>query len=114
MNKRVNIEDIYTLSPTQAGILFHTLYTTGSGTYIAQLSCTLHCELKVPVFQRTWQQMLDQHPILRTTFAWKRGGEPFQVVYRRVTLSWQEYDWQALSAEEQQEQLQALLQTDRR
>ena len=36
-----DLEDLYELSPMQQGLLFHTLYSPGSGLYCEQLSCTL-------------------------------------------------------------------------
>lgn len=112
MNKK-NIENIYPLSPTQQGILFHTLYAPESGVYVVQSCYTFSNTLNIAAFKQAWQQVISQHPILRTSFYWKQHKEPFQVVNRNVQLPWQQYDWQELPVSQQQERLEAFLQTDR-
>jgi amino acid adenylation domain-containing protein/non-ribosomal peptide synthase protein (TIGR01720 family) len=112
MNKK-NIENIYPLSPIQQGMLFHTLSAPESGVYFVQSCYTFTKTIDIPAFKQAWQQIINQHPILRTSFYWKQHKEPFQVVHRFVELPWQEYDWQSLSVVEQQESLEVFLQADR-
>ena len=112
MNKK-NIENIYPLSPTQQGILFHTLYTPKSGVYVVQSCYTFSNTLNIAAFKQAWQQVINQHPILRTSFYWKQHKEPFQVVNRNVQLPWQQYDWQEFPISQQQGRLEAFLQADR-
>ncbi|UKP01065.1 amino acid adenylation domain-containing protein [Nostoc sp. UHCC 0870] len=115
MNKQnKNIESIYPLSPMQQGMLFHTLYAPESGVYVEQLSCTLKGNLQITAFERAWQQVVDRHSILRTLFVWEHGKQPLQVVCKSVNLPWIIHDWQKLSAIEQQEGLQALLERERK
>jgi amino acid adenylation domain-containing protein len=109
-----NIQDIYTLSPTQQGILFHILSAPNSGTYLEQTLCTLHGNLNFSIFERSWQQVVDRHPSLRTGFIWENIDKPVQVVHRQVKLQIQQYDWRGQSTPEQEAQLQAYLQADRR
>jgi amino acid adenylation domain-containing protein/thioester reductase-like protein len=112
MNKK-NIENIYPLSPTQQGILFHTLYAPKSGVYVVQSCYTFSKTLNIAAFKQAWQQVTNQHPILRTSFYWKQHKEPFQVVNRNVQLPWQQYDWQEFPISEQPKRLEAFLQADR-
>lgn len=107
------IESIYPLSPIQQGLLFHLLYHPGSEAYFTQTWGTLVGSLNVAAFQQAWQQVVDQHPILRTAFVWEQLDAPLQVVYRRVTLPFEQQDWRHLSANEQQQQWQTWLQRDR-
>ncbi|HEY4385098.1 MAG TPA: amino acid adenylation domain-containing protein, partial [Ktedonobacteraceae bacterium] len=107
------LEDMYPLAPMQQGILFHSLYAPQSGVYFMQLSVTLHGDLNVAAFQRTWQEIQQRHSILRTAFNWEHREEPFQIVYRQAKLHWHEHDWRAFSRQEQIEQLQAFIQADR-
>lgn len=108
-----NIEDAYSLSPMQQGMLFHSLYAVASGVYIEQISCSLHGNLNVSVFVRAWQQVVDRHPVLRTAFVWERLEQPLQVVGRYVKLPKEQQDWRGVSSVEQQEQLKILLYADR-
>lgn len=112
MNKK-NIENIYPLSPIGQGMLFHTLSAPESGVYFVQSCYTFTKTIDIPAFKQAWQQIINQHPILRTSFYWKQHKEPFQVVHRYVELPWQEYNWQSLSVVEQQESLEVFLQADR-
>src|SRR5215212_6582335 len=107
------IEAIYPLSPTQQGILFHTLYDPQAGLYVEQLTCMLQGDLDRLAFFRAWQAALDRHPILRTLFRWERRDTPLQVVRSTVALPWTLYDWRALTPEQQQAQFDALLRDDR-
>src|SRR2546426_7754364 len=107
------IEDIYPLSPMQQGLLFHSLYSPGTGVYVEQMSCTLHGELNVSAFERAWKRMIDRHAVLRTAFVWEDLDQPVQVVHRDVALPLEHHDWRALSAADQETRLQDLLQEDR-
>jgi amino acid adenylation domain-containing protein len=109
-----NIQDIYTLSPTQQGILFHILSAPDSGIYLEQTLCTLHGNLHVSTFEQAWQQVVDRHPSLRTGFIWQDLDQPVQVVYRQVQFEIEQYDWCEQSNIEQKEQLQVYLQADRK
>jgi amino acid adenylation domain-containing protein len=108
-----NIEAIYPLSPTQQGILFHTLYAPLSRAYFSQISCTFNDDLNIEAFERAWQQTMNRHAILRTAFVWEELNEPLQVVGRNVKLRVAQSDWRELSVEQQQEQLRTHLQEDR-
>ncbi|MFM2060613.1 MAG: hypothetical protein RLZZ507_283 [Cyanobacteriota bacterium] len=112
MNKK-NIENIYPLSPTQQGILFHTLRAPESGVYVVQSCYTFSQSINIAAFKQAWQQVINQHPILRTSFHWKQHKEPFQVVHKSVELPWHQQDWQNLSVTAQPEKLTAFLAADR-
>ena len=109
-----HIEDMLSLSPMQKGILFHSLYAPDSGVYFQQLHCVLHGKLNLQAFEQAWQQSLNRHSILRTSFFWEDLEEPVQVVNRQVTLPIETEDWSELSASAQQSRLHAFLDADRR
>lgn len=112
MSKR-NIEAVYPLSPMQQGMLFHSLYAPESGVYFEQLSCTLRGALDVRAFERAWQRVVERHPVLRTSFVWKRLDKTLQVVHRRVRLPLEQQDWRGLSPAKQEARLEAFLQAER-
>lgn len=111
MNKN-DVEAIYPLSPMQHGMLFHMLAAPQSGEYLQQFIFTLHGTLNFAAFEHAWQQVVNNHPILRTVFVWKCLDEPLQVVLKHVLPSWQHYDWCKVSLEEQQKRFIAFLQAD--
>ncbi|MBN3942856.1 amino acid adenylation domain-containing protein [Nostoc sp. NMS9] len=110
--KQNNIEDIYELSPMQQGMLFHKLVAPNSVVYFEHVYFTLQTQLDVSAFQKAWQQVVDRHPILRTSFYWDNLDKPYQVVYQQVDLPWEFQDWRQLSLQEQQKQLKAFLKAD--
>ncbi|HEX5719284.1 MAG TPA: amino acid adenylation domain-containing protein [Thermoanaerobaculia bacterium] len=97
-----NIEDIYPLSPVQQGILFHTLYAPEAGDYFRQLVFAIQGNLDIVAFARTWQEVVDRHPILRTAFVWEDADEPLQVVCRKVETPLEQWDWRSLDTTRQE------------
>ncbi len=112
MSRKDLVEDLYPLSPTQQGLLFHALYAPRSGQYIEQLSCTLRGDLDRDAFQGAWERVVQRHPALRTVFLWEKRDEPVQVVYRRVRLRWREEDWRDLAPAEREARFQALVEEE--
>jgi amino acid adenylation domain-containing protein/FkbM family methyltransferase len=106
------IEDIYPLSPMQEGMIFHTLYAPESRLYFQQESYSLHGTLDVAALKQAWQQVIDRHSVLRTSFVWERRDKPLQIVYRRIELPWEQKDWRGLTPVEQQEHLKSFLEAD--
>lgn len=109
-----NIEDIYTLSPTQQGIFFHILTNPDSGMYFAHQLCILHGKLNFFAFEQAWQKVVARHTTLRTAFVWEGLKKPIQIVHSQTTLSISQYDWSELSPTAQEAQLQDYLQVDRK
>jgi amino acid adenylation domain-containing protein len=107
-----NVEDIYRLSPVQQEILSRELESPSTCAYVRQYSYVIDAALHVDAFEQAWQQVLDRHPILRTSFHWESLEKPVQVVNRRVRLSPEQHDWRSLSASEQEERLHGLLRTE--
>ena len=108
-----SVRDIYPLSPTQQGMLFHSLYGPKSGTYIVQVSYTLTGNINLEAFEQAWQQLIERHTILRTAFVWDNLASPVQVVGQRATLPIVWLDWQELSNKKQQQSFMEWLRTDR-
>ncbi|WP_137807928.1 non-ribosomal peptide synthase/polyketide synthase [Pseudomonas sp. G(2018)] len=103
--KPAQIEDLYPLSPMQAGLLFHSLYESDSGAYVNQLSVQAR-GLDAERLGRAWQAVLDSHAILRSSFHFPEGFEaPVQLVHRHLQLPMTCLDWRGRA-----DQAQALVQ----
>ena len=100
-----SIEDMYPLSATQQGLLFHSLLSPHAGIYVPQIVLTLSGQIDSVVLKGCWLRALVRHSVLRTGFQWKQRDEPFQVVYRDVELPWIEQDWSAQSNAEHDRKL---------
>ncbi|WP_426161163.1 condensation domain-containing protein, partial [Pseudomonas sp. DWR1-3-2b2] len=106
------VEDIYTLSPMQQGMLFHTLYEQAAGDYINQIRVTAD-GLDVTRFQQAWDATVQAHDVLRSGFFWEGQLEwPCQVVYREARLVIEQLDWRAMP--ERELELQNLQEAQRR
>lgn len=112
-NKVDNLEDLYELTPTQQGILFHSLMAPNAGMYCSQFGFTMQGDLAIETFRQAWEETLKQHSILRTAFVWEGLEKPLQMVQRRVTLPFSQLDWRDKSSTEQQRDLEVWLQQDR-
>nr|QEO74596.1 condensation domain-containing protein [uncultured bacterium] len=80
------VEDIYPLTPLQAGMLFHSLLDEEPGVYFDQLSMRLSGVDDPAALAAAWQRVVDRTPVLRSSLVWEGVAEPLQVVHRAVTL----------------------------
>ena len=108
-----DIETLCELSPMQQALLFHSLYSLGSGVYMMQISLRLSGRLDVAAFLRSWQRAIERHGLLRTGFSWEKLEKPLQVVYQHVDLPVERASWGGLDAAEQRARLAAYLDEDR-
>ena len=109
--KELTLES-YSLSPMQKGMLFHHLEAPSSGAYIQQLVIQLREQVDVPLFRNAWQEVVDRHAVLSTSFQWEGAGLPLQRVDREVVVPWEEQDWSAVPVAERDGQLARFLVTD--
>ena len=105
--------DVYALSPMQAGLLFHTLYSSEPGVYLEQIVRTLEGDLDAHAFEKAWQHLVERHSVLRSSFHWEGLDEPLQVVHTAAQIPIEYRDWRSLSESEQQLEQQELFAEDR-
>lgn len=86
------IEDIYTLSPMQEGMLFHALYDENSSAYFEQISFRLRGELDIRLAERGLNELFKRHDILRTVFLHEGLDRPVQVVMRQRQVNFVYHD----------------------
>lgn len=80
-------EDIYSLAPTQQGILFHHMMNGGEHftlQYVLEVVGTLDGGL----LDRAWRVIADRHPILRTGLLPDCIGGPVQYVLDQPNVEW--------------------------
>jgi len=76
-----DVEDVYPLSPMQAGLLYQSALDQGSTAYFLQMSFTLSGTLDVDRFRAAWEEVIKRHAVLRTAFV-HDDPEPLQVVLK--------------------------------
>ncbi len=109
-----NIEAIYSLSPMQEGMLFHTLLNKEKEEYIQQVSTTITGNLNVEAFKKAWQKVIDRNTALRTSFVYKKVKNMLQVVHKKVELPFEYLDWSTTSKLKREEELNTFLIEDRK
>jgi amino acid adenylation domain-containing protein/non-ribosomal peptide synthase protein (TIGR01720 family) len=81
-----DVEDVYPLTPLQAGMLFHSLVDGDPTAYQDQVRIRLAGVRDPRRFGQAWQQVVDRTPALRIRLAWQDVDRPVQVVTRHVTV----------------------------
>ncbi|MEV4053511.1 non-ribosomal peptide synthase/polyketide synthase [Amycolatopsis sp. NPDC049688] len=102
------VDDIYPLTPLQAGMLFHSLLDPAADAYVDQARMLLDGVREPDAFAQAWQQVADRTPVLRTELVWDGLEDPLQVVRRRAVVPITRHDWRGLSEAEQNAQLERL------
>ncbi|MEV3965077.1 amino acid adenylation domain-containing protein [Nocardia sp. NPDC050193] len=81
------LDDIWPLTPLQAGLLFHAQLAAGDlDAYVVQLCLELGGTIDVDRLRRAGRDLLGRHPNLRTSFDHDGAGRPVQVVHRHVAV----------------------------
>ncbi|MBB4677123.1 non-ribosomal peptide synthase/polyketide synthase [Crossiella cryophila] len=106
------VEDIYPLTPLQAGMLFHSLVDTEGGAYVDQARLRLTGVRDPRALGLAWQRVVDRTPVLRGHLEWQGLDQPVQVVHRRIDLPVEYFDWRALSEEDTRTELDRVLAAD--
>ena len=86
-----NIKDIYPLTPTQEGILFHYRMAAEGDPYLKLGILAFDTRDHLQRYLKALQAVIDRHDILRTAVLWEGLQEPVQVVWRRVPLVVEEF-----------------------
>ncbi|MBT8401506.1 MAG: amino acid adenylation domain-containing protein [Rhodothermia bacterium] len=108
-----NVDDAYPLSPTQLGMLYHSILAPESGVYVTQVHGQLHGSLDVGRLKQSFRALVERHAVLRTAFVWDGLDDPLQVVRTTVEVPFLTMDWSDVTEEQVEKRFQDLLQEDR-
>lgn len=95
IKKTKNISSIYRLSGLQEGMLFHSLYNKGEA-YIEQVCCNIS-NVNILIFEKSWNNVLKQHSILRSAFYYDEFNVAVQAVHKEVALPLAVIDYTSLN-----------------
>jgi amino acid adenylation domain-containing protein len=109
-----DIEDLYPLTPAQAGMLFHTLADPEAGHYVEQFVCRLRGDLDRAILGEAWRRLVARHQALRSAIHLTDFEHRFQVVHRHAEPPLDYHDWRALTPSEQEARLASFLESDRK
>jgi amino acid adenylation domain-containing protein len=86
------IENIYSLTPLQKGLLYHEAYAPESRVYYQQMNIGLAGELDLAAFRLAWVALMQRHAVLRTAFLWEELDDAYQIILKEVDLPLREVD----------------------
>ena len=97
---KTNIEDIYSLTHTQLGILYHYLYNSQCLSYHEQIIIRLNGAIDKQKMEQAITYAVEITPILRSVFRWKGLDTAYQVVLKRKApiIQWKKIETSALDA----------------
>ncbi|MFE7802167.1 amino acid adenylation domain-containing protein, partial [Nocardia sp. NPDC057440] len=110
---RSTLDDIWPLTPLQAGLLFHAQLADGAlDAYIVQLCVDLGGRVDADRLRRAAQTLIGRHPNLRTAFVRDGAGDAFQLVHQHVDLPFTQID--VAERDDTEAALEQLMDADRR
>ncbi|QNV59005.1 Linear gramicidin synthase subunit D [Paenibacillus polymyxa E681] len=107
------IENIYSLTPMQKGMWFHSALDRQTAAYFEQTRFTMRGALDVQLFERSWMELAKRHLVLRANFVKGPEGEPLQVIYRDKPVGFEYEELLHLQADEKQAYLDKKAEDDK-
>jgi len=109
-----NIEDIFSLTPMQEGMLYHYLKDPDSDQYFEQLSLEIAGEINVEIFEKAWNFVIETNEMLRTVFRWDKVEKPIQIILKEHKLQLKFYDLSDRETNERKRKLEEIKARDRK
>jgi len=101
MVKEQGLEDIYSLTPLQEGMLYHCLYDKQSWSYVIQYVYEIEGDVSDPDIVNALELLAIRHDVLRSAVFYENLVKPRQVVLKNRSL---EYEKTVLTQRTKQEQ----------
>jgi tyrocidine synthetase-3 len=93
------LDDLYPLTPTQSGMLFHCVSSIHRGMYIGQVAGSIEGDVDLTALYTAYAELVAAHPVLRTRFFWHGLDEPLQGVCPPGPPKWDVLDWSTKSTD---------------
>ncbi len=113
MKKERRIDKIYSLTPMQEGMLFHSLKDKDSSAYFEQFLFTLRGKVDKFLLEKSYNLLIKRHDILRTIFVYDKIQKPKQVVLENVNTGINFEDISCLKEDEKRLYLEEFKRKDR-
>jgi amino acid adenylation domain-containing protein/non-ribosomal peptide synthase protein (TIGR01720 family) len=97
------IQDVYSLTPMQEGMLFHSLAEPSSQMYHELLSVRLRGSIDSNAIEESLRRLVKRHDILRTVFLHKNIDKPRQVVLKERKTDFTYVDIRHFNTREEKE-----------
>nr|AGZ05275.1 McyA [Nostoc sp. 152] len=102
LNLPEGVEDAYPLAALQAGMVFHSEYSTNVPIYHDVFTYHIRATLNLQALHSAIKQVVNSHAVLRTSFALTNYQQPLQLVYQQVDVPLNLDDLSHLSTTEQE------------
>jgi amino acid adenylation domain-containing protein/non-ribosomal peptide synthase protein (TIGR01720 family) len=110
---RIDIQNIYPLTPLQEGLFFHAESEQESEAYVEQWCLRICGELRADLVRAVWSDLVARHEVFRSIFTLGDGKRPLQIVLRERGVEIATKDFSALPPAEQAAALAAERERDR-
>ncbi|MBA4531487.1 non-ribosomal peptide synthetase [Brevibacillus halotolerans] len=112
MQKKDKIKDIYSLSPLQKGMLFHSMKDPQSDAYFEQVTLLLEGVVNPTYLAESIQGLVQKYDMFRSVFRYKKV-DPVQVVLSERKIDLQIEDLTQINEEEQRKFIEEYRKKDR-
>ncbi|MGF7047828.1 amino acid adenylation domain-containing protein/non-ribosomal peptide synthase protein (TIGR01720 family) [Paenibacillus sp. DS2015] len=109
---RFNIQAIYSLTPMQQGMLFHSIMDPDSAAYFQQNIVKLRGRIDEVVLEQSLNLLIDRYDILRTQFVFDRMKEFVQVVRKENTRQMKLIDVRRFNDQDKTDRIKAFIKAD--
>lgn len=109
-----NAQDINRLSPTQEGMLFHTLLGPDSVVYLQQKAYRMQGRLDRNLIEKAFDEVVRRHDVLRTVFKYAGTTVPLQIVLKERQIKVAYHDLRSIhDVREKEREVERLKEVDR-
>ncbi|QED47028.1 non-ribosomal peptide synthase/polyketide synthase [Cytobacillus dafuensis] len=95
MKEKINIQNVYELTPLQEGMVFNHIIDNESKAYLEQVEFKLEGNLNIPYFETSFQRLVNRHDAFRTIIRYSKLKKPLQVVLKERKAAFQFEDLSA-------------------
>jgi amino acid adenylation domain-containing protein/non-ribosomal peptide synthase protein (TIGR01720 family) len=114
LNLPEDVEDAYPLAALQAGMIFHSEYSNDVSIYHDVFTYYIRATLDPQALHSAIQQVVNRHPVLRTSFVLTDYKQPLQLVHQQVDVPLKVDDLSHLSTTEQEVSLDAWIEQEKK
>ncbi len=92
MKSKLEVKNVYKLTPMQEGMLFHDNLDQAHGAYFVQMGFDVEGEVDIDILEKSVNKIIERHDVLRTNFVSENINTPVQVVFkkRQVKIQYQD------------------------
>ncbi|CAM2070286.1 Amino acid adenylation domain-containing protein [Sulfidibacter corallicola] len=108
------MNDSFSLTPMQLGMLYQWRLSRTSGVNLEQLCCRLPESVNFDKMCQAWQMVTARFDALRIAFVLDRPSHPMQVVHGEVAPEINDHDWRGVEPQERETRYRDFLASDRR